>query len=310
MEILQNKTENEPARADDASSLWVAERLVELMAEHGVTARQQANLLSDLCGLSLSQARRKLRGAMWSFDEVLAVARHFGASIDQIFLHSASGSIIHASITPGASAQPLQDATFLMDKLALPCQVRLGTLVVGTPGDDELLAAQNQEGWVVGTKKQLDRHRVKGSCYLANQVILTPSTTKPSIRIAILDDDVGTSETLGEWFNEAGYAATAFTSCDDLLASNIENYDTFVVDFMLAGGDSSQAIIKTIRQALPDAPVLLLTGKLRDGQASEADLTAMLRTSNVTFFEKPVRPSILAAAIEKELDQVASRRAG
>lgn len=78
---------------------------------------------------------------------------------------------------------------------------------------------------------------------------------------------------------------------------------------MLAGGDSSQAIIKRIRQTLPDAPIVLLTGKLRDGQASEADLTTMLRTSNVTFFEKPVRPSVLAATIEKELDQVVSRRA-
>jgi FixJ family two-component response regulator len=141
-------------------------------------------------------------------------------------------------------------------------------------------------------------------------VLLTPALSNSCIRIAILDDDIGTSETLGEWFTAAGYAASAFTSAEQLLSSQVENYDVFVVDFLLASGDSSQATIKFIRQALPDVPIVLLTGKLRDGQVSEADLSALLRTANVTFFEKPVRPSVLAATIEKELDQLAHRRAG
>lgn len=310
MNLLHDISENESASKEDAPSSWVAERLVELMAEHGVPLRQQAAFLGELCGLSLSQARRKLRGAMWSFDEVLAVTRRFGASMDQVFSDSPHFGVAHAAIAPGASAPLFQEATFLMDELAVPCQVRLGALAVGTPGVDELLAAQNRDGWYVGTRKQLDRHRVQEPCYLASQVVLTPSAAKPGIRVAILDDDIGTAETLGEWFSAADYAAAAFTSCEQLLAARIENFDAFVVDFMLAGGDSSLAMIKTIRQTLPDAPIVLLTGKLRDGQASEADLTAMLRTSNVTFFEKPVRPSILAAAIEKELDQIASRRVG
>lgn len=305
MEQLQDKNENDSTQADDAVSAWVTQRLTALMSEHGVPVRQQANLLNELCGLSLSQARRKLRGAMWSFGEALTVVQHFGVSLDQVFSDSPDAGIVHLSTAP-----PLQDATFLMDKLALPCQARLGALVVGTPADDVLLTAQNQEGWYVGTKKQLDRRRVQGQCYRAVQVLLTQFSSAHSIRIAILDDDIGTSETLGEWFSAAGYKAAAFTSVEQLLVSQIENHDAFVVDFMLAGGDSSQAIIKRIRQALPDAPIVLLTGKLRDGQVSEAELTTMLRTLNVTFSEKPARPSVLAATIEKELDQLANRRAG
>ena len=196
-----------------------------------------------------------------------------------------------------------------MDQLTVPCLVRLGLQIVGTPGADELLTAQNQGGWYVGTKMKLDQLGIEEPCYRADQALLIPQTSTPSIRIAILDDEIGTSETLGEWFNAVGYAATAFTSGEHLLASRIENYAAFVIDFMLANGESSQAIIKSIRQAQPDAPIVLLTGKLRNGQASEAELTTMLRTSNVTFFEKPVRPSVLAATIEKELDRLANRRA-
>lgn len=307
---LSAKPENDATPLGDALSIWAAERLATLMSEHGVPSRQQAALLCDLCGLSPSQARRKLRGAMWSFGEVLTVVRHFGASLDQVFSGSPHVGIAQDSVAPGTFSPAQQDATFLLDKLELPCLVRLGALVVGTPGDDELLMAQKQDVWYAGIKKQLDRRHISEPYYRADQVLLTPSHPQPGIRIAILDDDLGISETLSEWFSASGYTATAFTSSQEMLQSKVENYDAFVVDFLLAGGDSSQATIKQIRHALPDAPIVLLTGKLRDGQISEADLTTMLRTANVTFFEKPVRPSVLAATIEKELDQAAQRRAG
>jgi len=310
MNERRDNPETDPSGMEDLLSPWVAERLTGLMAEHGVPVRQQASLLSALCGLSPSQSRRKLRGAMWSFGEVLTVVRRFGASLDQVFSDSPGEGVAPTANLIDASSVTLQDATFVMDSLAVPCRVRLGALVVGVPGENALLTAQDDSGWYVGTRQQLDHHHVNEPCYQADQVLLIPESTTPRIRIAILDDDIGTTETLGDWFEATGYAAQAFTTCDQLLASQIESHDAFIVDFMLAGGDSSQAIIKNIRQALPDAPIVLLTGKLRSGQASEADLTTLLRTLNVTFFEKPVRPSVLAATIEKELDILAHRRVG
>ena len=302
MAELHDRLESEASETYDVLSSWVAEQLVGLMVKHGVPVRRQANLLSELCGLSLSQARRKLRGAMWSFGEVLAVTRRFGASLDQVFSDSPGGGVAHTLLTPDVASVTLQDAAFLVESMAIPCRVRLGALVIGVPAEEQLLTAQNDTGWYVGTRKQLDGHCMEAPWYRADQVLLMPVPSKPRNRIAILDDDVGTTETLADWFNATGYAAQAFTTGEQLLASQIGSYDAFVVDFMLAAGDSSQAIIKRIRQALPKAPIVLLTGKLRSGQASEADLTTMLRTLNVTFFEKPVRPSVLAATIDKELD--------
>lgn len=310
MELFHESPETGAGETDDAMSAWVAERLSRLMAEHGVPVRQQAGLLNELCGLSLSQARRKLRGAMWSFGEVLAVTRRFGVSLDQAFSDAPGSAVAQPLLSPDMAAATLQDATFAMDALSLPCRVRLGALVAGASADDALLTAQSDVGWYVGTKRQLERHGLKAPCYRADQVLLMPVSTSPRIRVAILDDDIGTTETLGDWFNATGYAARAFTTGEQLLASKIDSHDAFIVDFMLAGGDSSRAIIKAIRHTLPDAPIVLLTGKLRSGQASEADVTTMLRTSNVTFFEKPVRPSVLAATIEKELDRLAKRLAG
>lgn len=304
----RNHLDTDPSGSGNALSLWVAERLVSLMAEHGVPVRQQASLLSELCNLSPSQARRKLRGTMWSFGEVLTVVRRFGVSLDQVFSDSLGESNMQSDSLVGTSTATLQEATFVTDALVLPCLVRLGALVVGSSAESDLLTAQDDSGWYVGPKGQLDRRHITASRYRASQVLLMPKSSTPRIRIAILDDDIGTTETLGDWFEAIGYEAQTFTASDQLLASKIENHDAFVVDFMLGGGDSSKAVIRSIREALPEAPIILLTGKLRSGLVSEADLTTLLRTLNVTFFEKPVRPAVLAATIEKELDALSHRR--
>jgi CheY-like chemotaxis protein len=90
------------------------------------------------------------------------------------------------------------------------------------------------------------------------------------------------------------------------LAEPLTEHDAYVVDLILAGGQTSQALVEQIRIAQPQAPIVLLTGQLRDGTASEATLATILRTQGVTFFEKPVRPAVLTAAIQSSLDRLAS----
>ena len=82
------------------------------------------------------------------------------------------------------------------------------------------------------------------------------------------------------------------------------NFDAYVLDLVLSGGQTSQAMVERIRRQQPDAPIVLLTGQLRDGKASESTLAALLRTHRVTFFEKPVRPVMITAAIQNSLDQL------
>lgn len=288
------------ASADDATS-WVAERLVAVMADHGIPHRQQAAWLGELCGLSASQARRKLRGAVWSIDEVLAVVRRLSLSLDEMFASPGGDGVVMGQ----REGAPFQDAFFLVDGARLACQVRLGPLAVGAIKDADLLTVQDGMQWLVGTAATLGNAWEKR--FRADQVLLSSALSAAPVRVAVLDDEDSAAETLAEWFQAADYEARAFTSFEALYAEGLGKFDAFIVDFLLAGGESSQAAIKQIRASRPDAPVLLLTGKLRDGQASEAELAAMLRTENVTFFEKPVRPSVLAASIEKELDKLAER---
>src|SRR5690606_33272637 len=92
-------------------------------------------------------------------------------------------------------------------------------------------------------------------------------------RIAVLDDDIGAAEALSDWFNEVGYLAQSFTSTDQLMATSLQAHDAYVIDLILGGGRTSQSLVEQIRRAQPHAPIVLLTGQLRDGTASEATLT-------------------------------------
>ena len=122
----------------------------------------------------------------------------------------------------------------------------------------------------------------------------------------MLDDDPYAAQTLVDWFHEMGFDAEPFTSADALqhsLQAGI-HFDAYVVDLILSCGQTSQGVVEDIRRRQAHVPIVLLTGQLRDGTASEATLATMLRTQGVTFFEKPVRPAVLTAAIQSSLDRL------
>jgi CheY-like chemotaxis protein len=291
---------------------WVAQCLSDLMARHGVPGRQQATLVAQVCQLSISQARRKLKGAVWTFDEVLGMCRHFGQGLDAVFATSPPGGpAMLASSGQGAGSQGAAasyPATLYLDDATLDCEVRLGSLRT-QPGEAALLATLHPiKGWMVGSTARLARESAHSPRYDVDQ--LQPHAPEEALptRIAVLDDDRGSADALADWFKELGYAAHSYQSAEALLASPTASHDAYVVDLILAGGRTSQALVQRIRAEQPDAPIILLTGQLRAGQASEATLATILRTQGVTFFEKPVRPAVLTAAIQSSLDRIARQR--
>lgn len=291
----------------DPPSALAAECLGALMERHGVPARQQAATLAQITDISISQARRKLRGAVWLFGEVFAVAQHFGESLDQVF--GQPGATHPHPLSPALENlgdAAAQDAQFLMEGQALPCQLRLGAQIrPGTTGAT-LAAAHDARGWWVGSQAALLGLGLQGPHYQVAQVSLTQDSQAQAPRIAVIDDDVASAEALGDWFNETGYQASAFTSAAQLLRTPLSDYDAFVVDLILGAGQTAHALVEQIRAARPLAPIVLLTGQLRDGAATEADLTTILRTQGVAFFEKPVRPAVLTATIQSKLDRLAN----
>ena len=183
--------ENEPCPEDsqeagDDRSAWIAERVSILLQEKGIAPRQQAAFLAELCALSLSQARRKLRGAMWAFAEILTIAQHFEISIDQWFLaKDTSHPAIDSSGDLPPHSLPLQDAQMLFASHRIGCQVRLGPQCIAAPEADALITGQFAGEWLVGTPDTLPLPDAEGPLFYADRVELQPAATRQRIRIAI-----------------------------------------------------------------------------------------------------------------------------
>lgn len=282
----------------DAATSWVSVCLSNMLARHGITARRQATEIAHICAISVSQARRKLRGAAWLFDEVLLLCSHFGESMDVVFSQAHGGL---GTTTKVAVCQ----ATLLMDGQRIPCEVELGPLCSNAEeSPTQLFAKRDSEGWFAGTRAGLSRMGPLGPCYLVKHLQLVTPEPDAKARIAVLDDDQGAAEALTDWFNEVGYDAHAFTQADQLLKASANPFDAYVLDLLLGHGQTSQHVVEHIRLRQPRAPIVLLTGQLREGNASEATLATLLRTQDLTFFEKPVRPAMLTAAIQSTLDRL------
>lgn len=295
----------------DPISAWTSATLTSLMTQNGVASRNQATLIAQICNISVSQARRKLRGAVWLFGEVLAVCQHFDKALDEVFGHHKQDEL--SVIQPGqpAAAAATYPAILLVDDQQLACDIQLGALCpapLNTQHHTGLIAIhQPHEGWLVGSPRRMAQAPYGGPHYEVSHLSLQTQTAERSRAcIAILDDDAGSAGALTDWFTELGYQARAYTTAEQLLATPLAEHDAFIVDLILGGGQTSQSVVEQIRRELPQAPIVLLTGQLRDGTASEATLSTILRTQGVTFFEKPVRPAVLTAAIQSSLDRLSA----
>src|SRR5690606_6171060 len=194
--------QEECAQAVDQIALWISTQVAALMARQGVAARHQATEIAQICAISVSQARRKLRGAAWLFQEVLALCRHYGAHLDEVFPPEQGPS----TLTQGASqtdSAPSCPATLLIEGQRLSCTIQPGAMLptaaqsMTGPGSDVplLLAAhQPEEGWIVATHQGMASEGLPGPHYAVHHLRIHTPPAQARARIAVLDDDIGAAE--------------------------------------------------------------------------------------------------------------------
>lgn len=301
---MNDKTHPASSSAEESSSdensqvdSPLHEQIRRTLAQHGVHVRNQAAMVAELCDISPSQARRKLQGSAWLFEEIQALAEFCGCSIETLTQPMEN----HSSGLP-------QKASLLLDGMQLDCDIVVGRLM----GPQELMAVplqamRHNSFWIAGTHQALFAMKSSSPRYTVERLTMSLPLNTGGIRVAILDDDPLAAESLCDWFINAGMRATAFTSSAALLGSHLLEFDAFVVDFILSSGQNSKSLIEQIRRLRPRAPIALLTGHLKDGTASEDDLANMMRNQKVMFFEKPIRPAMLVAALQNSLDRRETR---
>ena len=136
--------------------------------------------------------------------------------------------------------------------------------------------------------------------HAVRRVVIVPEQAR-RYRVAVLDDDRDVADSLSEQFREAGLAAQAFYSPQELsTVLTVQPFDAYVLDWIL-GKDTALSLVKAIRAADPHCPIAMLTGQLISKRADEGEVVAAMQTWSLMFYEKPVRAFIVAAALKQAL---------
>lgn len=289
-------------------SAALADSVRALMERRGIPKRRQCKELTHILQLSFSQAHRKLTGiSPWTLDQLRKISDHFHEPLSMLNTvagpgpGNGSGSDVRGDGDHGGSAGTvLHDALFVVGGRELPCSAWIGAPVSQQYRAD--FVALEQEGlWRV--LENTPHLTAPGQRYQVDKVHI--DIQQPHLpAIAVIDDDRHSADNLRDYLNETGFRATAFYQYAALDAAMQEtDFDGYVVDWLL-GTSTTEQLIRSIRQSgQSSAPIILLTGQLITGKASESDVARVIMQFNVNCQEKPTRLSIIAAELSKALNQ-------
>ena len=130
-----------------------------------------------------------------------------------------------------------------------------------------------------------------------------PETKAPRARLLVVDDEDYVRESLAELLRAAGYEVLTGDGPPAALAlARRAHLDVVLTDLRMAAG-GGLGLLRDLRAAIPDLPVLVLTAYGSIGSAVEC-----LRAGAADYLIKPASPEALETAIERCLENRALRR--
>lgn len=256
-----------------------AQLAVSLLKRHGIPQHKHSTTIRDVLGLSYSQAHRKINGdSPWNPEELELLGRHFGDTF---------ASLVLAAV----EADQRVTAQLVLGKTVAMAYLWPGERISNVP-DGTLVAVPVNSEWLICPVNDA----VRENCHLIKRMLIEQPPEQVT-RVAVLDDVEELATTLSTSFSETGIKSNPFFTVESL-RSRIRDYDAFVLDW-LVGEETAKELIADIRKAKPDAPIAVLTGQIGTGLASESEVAALMASHKILFFEKPVRFSIINAAISQ-----------
>jgi CheY-like chemotaxis protein len=261
----------------------IAHRLFDHL---GVPRRERAKRLEELMGWTYHPAHRRLIGEIpWSVDELECLAQACGMSLAETL------NLNHDAGPEGAIA-----GSFLIAGTRIPCKMWLDDARKGVNGP--LVAVRTDDQWTVTSSKDA----AASQAIPVRRVLLEPDSAPRRFRIAVLDDNEEVSQGLSAYLRLSGFEAQPFATTEELLRSTRDSpFDGYVLDW-LVGSTTSAATIAEIRGRSASCPIVVLTGKIREGQADEDQVATIVTLYRALFFEKPAAAAIIAAQLKHALE--------
>lgn len=276
-------TEHNTDVEDDQQAESRGSQLVRLLFERNdVPRRARSKIVEDVLAISYHAAHRRVIGKIpWDIEEIERLAKHYSMSL---------GDLLGEENTAGA-----HEGLFLVAGSRIPCRFWLDK----RPGATSDLRARLDNGeWLVAAA---DAARDQEG-FPVQSAHLKPAQVQGP-RIAVLDDSQEVTDSLTSYLRSTGFDPYGFTSLEPLEHALAEGtrFGGYVLDWMIDATNVTR-LVERIRQVDRACPIVVLTGKVRDGEVNETDIARVVAAHKAAYFEKPAPTAIIAAQLERAIE--------
>lgn len=189
----------------------------------------------------------------------------------------------------GQKSTDYEAAVLIAGPLRVACRLWPGPPLAQHRAGD-LIALKGGTEWVVMVAGDTPTPQACG----VRRLIIEPKAARPR-RFAILDDDLDIAQGLAAGLVQLGFEATAFSTEAQLDAAlQVEAFDGYVIDWVLANG-TAEAVVAKLRGQNATCPIAVLTGKAGSKDVDEKTLVAAIQQHGLLFLQKPVTASLAAS---------------
>ena len=273
-------------REGDEAATRGGQLVRDLFVRFRVPRRSRSKVVEEVLKLSYHAAHRRVTGTIpWAIEEIEALAEHYGSSL--------------AELVVGEHLRGAQNGECQVGKHRVACRFVFGPDIDQT---STLVAVPEGNSWLVLCRAEADTKAARA----VSQVQLQPAPQK-RWRIAVLDDSPEVTESVCSYLGSIGFEAFGFTTLESLVETLASaSYDGYILDWLI-DKESVARLIGRIRSRDQECPIVVLTGKVRDGEVDAEDIARELATNRASYFEKPAPTPIIAAQLSQALNSRTSK---
>lgn len=248
------------------------EKISNLLNSKGVTERKYASTIANILGLQYNSAKQKLDGKRGiTLDEVIRVFKYFNEPFEGLKSHN---------------------CLFIMNNIHRRCNITVDESLISEIIDGENYAVKRDGIFIMDPTIANSEHK---ELYRVDSIDFLPAP-----KIAILDNDLDILTLLEKIIKRYGIEVDTFNTYKELLvAMQKNNYEAFLLDWLLDYNETSEEVVKKIRtDSESRRPIIILTGQLNHYEKSIGE---MILNHDIHLIEKPAKPYIISSILLSEL---------
>lgn len=250
----------------------IAQKIQKLMIQKGIDKRKQASTMAEILGIKYNSAKQKL-------DEKRGISLSEAKEIFKYFNEKFEGGREY-------------NCVFITKDVHKRCNIDVEETPTKTPNKNDTYAIKSNNLFIVNTNMKIYEGK---ELYKVQKIDFLPSP-----KLAILDNDKDILDLLHSISSRYGIDTYTFRNREEInKAIKAQEYDCYILDWLLDFGETSEDIIVNIREHSNKNPsIFILTGQVNQ---YEKIIGESIIKYGVELIEKPTRVLIISSILLSNL---------